>query len=75
MFVIVAVFAVTAACSGELLPILPVARAAVPYLSGNLRLEQAAMALMLLNHQVNGFLRVLQVELVVVTSGHPLLLI
>ena len=75
MFVIVAVFAVTAACSGDLLPILPVARATVPYLAGTLRLEQAAMALMLLNHQVNSFLRVFQVELVVVTSSHPLLLI
>ena len=75
MFVVVAVFAVTAACSGELLSILPVARAAVPELASNLRLEQAAMALVLLNHQVNGLLRVVQVELVVVTSSHPLLLI
>ena len=50
MFVIVAVLTVTAACSGELLPILPVARAAVPELAGDLRLEQAAMALMLLDH-------------------------
>ena len=75
MFVIVAFFAVTAACSGELLSILPVACAAVPELAGNLRLEQAAMALVLLNHQVNGLLRVVQIELVVVTSSHPLLLI
>ena len=33
------------------------------------------MALVLLNHQINGLLRVVQVELVVVTSSHPLLLI
>ena len=65
--------------SGQLLPSLQpvVARAAVSELpvSAVARLYQASMALMLLDHHVDGFLGVVQVKLVVITSSLPLLLV